>query len=64
MGTGTTGEASIMEGRNFIGIELDALYYRIAERRIANAQPPLFVADAPVTPEPEQSFMFAEEAHP
>lgn len=64
MGSGSTGVAAIMEGRNFIGIELDARYYRIAERRIANAQPPLFVADAPVTPEPEQSFMFAEEAHP
>lgn len=64
MGTGTTGEASIMEGRNFIGIELDAKYYRIAERRIANAQPPLFVADAPAVPEPEQLFMFSQEAHP
>jgi hypothetical protein len=59
MGTGTTGEAARMEGRNFIGIELDPHYYAIAERRIANAQPPLFVADAPVVPEPEQASMFA-----
>ena len=64
MGSGSTGVAAIMEGRNFIGIELDARYYRIAERRIANAQPPLFVADAPAVPEPEQSFMFSQEAHP
>ena len=58
MGSGSTGVAAIMEGRNFIGIELDARYYRIAERRIANAQPPLFVADAPAVPEPEQVAMF------
>ena len=64
MGTGTTGEAARTEGRNFIGIELDARYYRIAERRIANAQPPLFVADAPAVPEPEQAAMFSQEAHP
>ena len=60
MGSGTTGVACRMEGRNFIGIELDAHYYRIAERRIANAQPPLFVADAPTGSEPEQAAMFAE----
>ena len=58
MGSGTTGVAALMEGRNFIGIELDAKYYAIAERRIANAQPPLFVADAPM-PEPEQAAMFS-----
>ena len=63
MGSGTTGVACRMEGRNFIGIELDPHYYAIAERRIANAQPPLFVADAPTVPEPEQTAMFAE-AHP
>ena len=64
MGSGSTGVAAIMEGRNFIGIELDARYYRIAERRIANAQPPLFVADAPAVSEPEQAAMFSQEAHP
>ena len=64
MGSGSTGVAAIMEGRRFIGIELDAQYYRIAERRIANAQPPLFVADAPAVPEPEQAAMFSQEAHP
>ena len=58
MGSGTTGVACKMLGRNFIGIELDAKYYRIAERRIANAQPPLFVADVPTVPTAEQVMMF------
>lgn len=61
-GTGTTGVACRMEGRNFIGIELDPQYYAIAERRIANAQPPLLLPDAPVAPEPEQAAMFADSA--
>ena len=34
MGSGTTGVACRMEGRNFIGIELDPHYYAIAGRRI------------------------------
>jgi DNA modification methylase len=59
MGTGTTGVACCMEGRNFIGIELDAKYYHIAELRIANAQPPLFVADAPTIPDSAQTELFA-----
>ncbi len=37
MGSGTTGVACMRTGRNFIGIELDAEYYRIAETRIRNA---------------------------
>lgn len=37
MGSGTTGVACAIEGRNFIGIELDAEYFRIAEKRIADA---------------------------
>ena len=41
MGSGTTGVAAIQTGREFIGIEKDAEYFAIAERRIANAQPPL-----------------------
>jgi site-specific DNA-methyltransferase (adenine-specific) len=59
MGSGTTGVAAIQAGRNFIGIELDPTYYAIAERRIANAQPPLFVADAPIALPVEQATMFA-----
>lgn len=38
MGSGTTGVAAVLEGRNFIGIEIDAGYYAIAQRRIADAE--------------------------
>lgn len=38
MGSGTTGVACVNTGRNFIGIELDADYYAVAARRIAEAQ--------------------------
>ena len=37
MGSGTTGVACMRTGRNFIGIELDAEYFQIAQTRIANA---------------------------
>jgi hypothetical protein len=35
MGSGTTGCAAALEGRGFIGIDIDAEYVAIAERRIA-----------------------------
>lgn len=38
MGSGTTGVACVNTGRNFIGIEKDAGYYAIAEKRIQEAQ--------------------------
>jgi len=38
MGSGTTGIAAVLEGRNFIGIEIDPTYFAIAERRIKEAQ--------------------------
>lgn len=38
MGSGTTGVAAVELGRDFIGIELDALYFDIAEQRIFNAK--------------------------
>jgi site-specific DNA-methyltransferase (adenine-specific) len=38
MGSGTTGVAAVNLGRDFIGIEMDAEYFKIAEARI-NAQP-------------------------
>lgn len=34
MGTGNTGIACVNTGRDFIGFELDKVYYRIAEKRI------------------------------
>ena len=37
-GTGSTGVACVETGRNFIGIEIDADYFKIAQRRIADAQ--------------------------
>jgi site-specific DNA-methyltransferase (adenine-specific) len=43
MGSGTTGVACVNLGRNFIGIEKDPGYFKIAEKRIMNAQEPLFV---------------------
>lgn len=44
MGSGTTGIAGVQEGFDFIGIEREAEYYAIAEKRIAAAQAkePLF----------------------
>lgn len=38
MGSGTTGMAAVLEGREFIGIELNPEYLEIAERRIQEAQ--------------------------
>ena len=43
MGSGTTGVACVRTGRHFIGIEKEREYFDVAERRIAQAQPPLFV---------------------
>jgi hypothetical protein len=37
-GSGTTGVACVNTGRNFIGMELDEGYFKIAESRIAEAQ--------------------------
>jgi DNA modification methylase len=47
MGSGTTGVACHLTGRNFIGIEIDPDYFAIAEKRIreAQAQPLLFCND-------------------
>lgn len=38
MGSGTTGVACVQTGRKFIGIEIDETYFKIAQRRIAEAQ--------------------------
>jgi site-specific DNA-methyltransferase (adenine-specific) len=50
MGSGSTGVAAMNTGRNFIGIERDAGYFAIAEKRIAEARR-----------EPEQPLLFAAE---
>lgn len=36
MGSGTTGVACVNTGRNFVGIESDEKYYKIAEERVNN----------------------------
>ncbi len=47
MGTGTTGVACKNLNRNFIGIELDPEYFKIAEERInAVAEKPFSLFDA------------------
>jgi site-specific DNA-methyltransferase (adenine-specific) len=38
MGSGSTGKAAILEGFNFIGIELDEGYFEIAKTRINEAE--------------------------
>ena len=38
MGSGTTGVACVQTGRNFIGIEICEDYFKIAQKRIAEAQ--------------------------
>ena len=57
MGSGTTGVAAVKLGRRFIGIEIDAEYFDIACRRIADAlkQPDMFIA--PAAPAPKQEAM-------
>jgi len=42
MGSGSTGVACILEGRNFVGIELNKEYAEIARRRIDDMVGPLF----------------------
>ena len=37
MGSGTTGKMAILNGRKFIGIELDEKYYDISCKRITDA---------------------------
>lgn len=38
MGSGSTGVACLNTNRNFIGIELDENYFKIAEQRIKTAE--------------------------
>jgi site-specific DNA-methyltransferase (adenine-specific) len=40
MGSGTTGVAAILEGRQFIGFELDAEYFQAASKRLAQCRMP------------------------
>jgi hypothetical protein len=38
MGSGSTGEAAILSGRSFVGIEIEPRYFDIACRRLENAE--------------------------
>lgn len=38
MGSGSTGVAAVLEGRSFVGVEIDPSYFEIACRRIDEAQ--------------------------
>jgi len=44
MGSGTTGVAAKELGRNFIGIEIEPKYFKIAKRRIENTQTDMFIS--------------------
>jgi DNA modification methylase len=59
-GSGTTGIAAVLEQRRFVGIEREAEYVEIAERRI-RAAAPLFTegTQEPADPEPEQPGFLA-----
>lgn len=52
MGSGSTGVAAVLEGRKFIGCEIETRYFDIARRRIEQAykQRPLFEAEPPSKP--------------
>lgn len=41
MGTGATGVAAVQTGRDFIGIEMDPDYFKLAQERISSVQPSL-----------------------
>ena len=45
IGSGSTAVACILTGRQFLGFELNPEYIEIAQQRIANTQPPLFVPE-------------------
>lgn len=45
MGSGSTGRGAVMEGFSFIGIEMDASYFDIADARIAAVEPKVEAAE-------------------
>lgn len=46
MGSGTTGVAAVLEGFDFVGIEREAEYVRIAEARVAHWSAPARLREA------------------
>lgn len=59
MGSGSTGVSCAIQGRKFIGIEIEERYFDLACRRITDAarQPDMFIE--PRSPEPKQETLFA-----
>ena len=61
MGSGTTGVACVMEGRRFIGVELDPTYHAIAARRLADAAAqPMLIPSVESEPVPVQAGLHME----
>ena len=62
MGSGTTGIACVQTGRNFIGCEIDPGYFKIAEKRIKDAQmqPNLFIDNKEEKDDPIQGKFLVE----
>jgi len=61
MGSGSTGKAATLEGFDFIGIELDAEYFQIAQQRIEAAAPAAPAAQNPIVAQPIQPAAKVEE---
>lgn len=62
LGSGTTGVAAVRLGRKFWGIEIDEKYFKIAVRRITEAQDSLALFD-PVEPAAVQGELFTGDAN-
>jgi len=63
MGSGSTGVAAMMTGRKFLGSELDPHFFKIAEKRIADAPvPPTNGEIVLVKPNDEQGYLIFEDA--
>jgi len=60
MGSGSTGVAALAEGFSFIGVEREAEYFAIAERRIAKASPEPLQRKAPKDVEEAQTDLFVD----
>ena len=60
-GSGTTGVACVLEGRRFIGVELDPAYHAIAARRLADAAAqPMLIPSVESEPMPVQAELHME----
>lgn len=62
-GSGTVGEVCVKTGRNWLGVELNPDYIKIANKRVAGTQPALFAPDGTVLNGHKQlSFNIEQEA--